>query len=179
MKKMVSKINCKIITLIMLMCLSGMSVSAQKYALIDMEYILDKIPSYERANEQLEQLSKKWQAEVEAISLEAQTLYKNYQNESLFLSEEQKTKKEEEIVAKEKSASDLKRQYFGPEGELFKKRESLMAPIQDEIYEATKQICESNGYSVVVDRSAATSIIYASPKIDISNEVLQKLGYSN
>lgn len=179
MKKMVSRVNCKIITLIMLMCLSGMSVSAQKYALIDMEYILNKIPSYERANEQLDQLSKKWQAEVEAISLEAQTLYKNYQNESLFLSEEQKAKKEEEIVAKEKSASDLKRQYFGPEGELYKKRESLMAPIQDEIYEATKQISESNGYSVVVDRSAAASIIYASPKIDISNEVLQKLGYSN
>ena len=116
MKSMISKV----FTLILLMCLSGISASAQKYALIDMEYILNKIPSYERANEQLNQLSKKWQAEVEALSLEAQTLYKNYQNESLFLSEEQKTKKEEEIVAKEKSASGLKRQYFGPEGELYK-----------------------------------------------------------
>ena len=121
----------------------------------------------------------RWQAEVEAISLEAETLYKNFQNEALFLSEEQKSKKEDEIVAKEKQASELKRQYFGPEGEYYKKRESLMAPIQDEIYEAVKQISESDGYQVVVDRSSASSMIYASPKIDISNEVLRKLGYSN
>lgn len=116
---------------------------------------------------------------MEVVSLEAQTLYKNYQNEALFLSDEQKTKKEEEIVAKEKQASELKRQYFGPEGELYKKRESLMAPIQDEIYEAVKQICETDGYQVVIDRASASSMVYASPKIDISNEVLQKLGYSN
>ena len=113
------------------------------------------------------------------MNLEAQTLYKNYQNESLFLSEEQKAKKEDEIVAKEKQASELKRQYFGPDGELAKKRESLMSPIQDEIYEAIKQISESDGYQVVIDRSSANSMIYASPKIDISNEVLRKLGYSN
>ena len=86
---------------------------------------------------------------------------------------------EDEIVAKEKQASDLKRQYFGPEGELYKKQESLMAPIQDEIYEAIKQISEAEGYQAVIDRSSASSMIYASPKIDISNEVLKKLGYSN
>ncbi len=159
------------------MCAMALGANAQKFALIDMEYILGRIPAYERANEQLNQLSKKWQAEVEAVTLEAQTLYKNYQNESVFLSEEQKKKKEEEIVAKEKSASDLKRQYFGPEGELYKKRESLMAPIQDEIYEAVKAISDTKGYSAVIDRSSATSMIYASPKIDISNEVLEKLGY--
>ncbi|HQO43804.1 MAG TPA: OmpH family outer membrane protein [Bacillota bacterium] len=161
------------------MCLFCLTLGAQKFALVDMEYILNRIPAYERANEQLNQLSKRWQAEVEAVSLEAQTLYKNYQNEALFLSDEQKTKKEEEIVAKEKQASELKRQYFGPEGELYKKRESLMAPIQDEIYEAVKQICETDGYQVVIDRASASSMVYASPKIDISNEVLQKLGYSN
>ena len=155
------------------------AASAQKYAVVDMEYILKNIPAYERANEQLNQVSKKWQAEVDALKLEAETLYKNYQNESLFLSEEQKAKKEEEIVAKEKQATDLKRQYFGVDGEFYKKQESLMAPIQDEIYEAVKQICESDGYQVVIDRSSASSMIYASPKIDISNEVLKKLGYSN
>ncbi len=170
----------KIISLTALMCLFCLTLGAQKFALVDMEYILNRIPAYERANEQLNQLSKRWQAEVEAVSLEAQTLYKNYQNEALFLSDEQKTKKEEEIVAKEKQASELKRQYFGPaEGELYKKRESLMAPIQDEIYEAVKQICETDGYQVVIDRASASSMVYASPKIDISNEVLQKLGYSN
>ena len=167
----------KFLSILSVMCVLALSAAAQKFALIDMEYILDKIPAYERANEQLNQLSKKWQAEVEALSQEAQTPYKNYQNEALFLSEEQKNKKEEEIVAKEKEASELKRQYFGPEGELYKKRESLMAPIQDEIYQAVKTISEAKGYSMVVDRASAGSMIYASPKIDISNEVLEKMGY--
>ena len=155
-----------------LFCLVGLAANAQKFALIDMEYILKNIPAYERANEQLNLISKRWQGEVEAVALEAQTLYKNYQSEAVFLSEEQKTKKEEEIVGKEKEAQELKRKYFGPEGELYKKRESLMAPIQDEIYTAVKEISDEKGYSVVIDRASAASIIYASPKIDISNEVL-------
>lgn len=154
-------------------------VSAQKYALVDMEYILKNIPAYERANEQLNQSSKRWQAEVETLSKEAETLYKNYQSESVFLSEEQKRKKESEIVEKEKASKELKHKYFGPEGELYKKRESLMKPIQDEIYNAVKEIAELRGYSMIIDRASAQSVIYASPKIDISNEVLSKLGYSN
>lgn len=157
----------------------GFHVLAQKFALVDMEYILKNIPAYERANEQLNQVSKKWQAEVEALTTEAQTLYKNYQSEAVFLSEEQKTKKEEAIVAKEKEAAELKKKYFGPEGELFKKRESLMSPIQDEIYNAVKDISEAKGYSLILDRASDAGIIFASPKIDISNEVLSKLGYSN
>lgn len=151
---------------------------AQKYALVDMEYILNRIPAYERANEQLNQLSKRWQAEVDAVSLEAQNLYKTYQSESVFLSEEQKNRKENEIIEKDKKASELKKQYFGPEGEYYKKRESLMAPIQDEIYEAVKKISETAGYQMVIDRSSASSIVFASPKIDISNEVLRNLGYT-
>ena len=157
----------------------GAQAMAQKFALVDMEYILKNIPAYERAGEQLNQVSKKWQAEVDALTEEAQTLYKNYQSEAVFLSAEQKTKKEEEIVAKEKEAAELKKKYFGPEGELFKKRESLMAPIQDEIYNAVKDISESKGYSLILDRASDTGIIFASPKVDISNEVLTKLGYSN
>lgn len=169
----------KVKLFLFLTCLFGMSAQAQKFALIDMEYILNKIPAYERANEQLDQLSKRWQAEVEALSSEAQTLYKNYQNEAVFLSEEQKNQKEEEIVTKDKEAAELKRLYFGTEGELYKKRNSLMGPIQDEIYEAVKAVSESGGYSVIVDRASASSVIYASPKIDISDEVLVKLGYSD
>ncbi len=169
----------KNLLMIALFCFVCLAANAQKFALVDMEYILKNIPAYERANEQLSQISKKWQSEVEAVALEAQTLYKNYQSEAVFLSEEQKIKKEEEIVAKEKEAQELKRKYFGPEGELYKKRESLMAPIQDEIYIAVKEISDAKGYSVVVDRASAASIIYASPKIDISNEVLVKLGYAN
>ena len=170
----------KLFTLLCLLMIMGAQSMAQKFALVDMEYILKNIPAYERASEQLNQVSKKWQAEgVDALTEEAQTLYKNYQSEAVFLSTEQKTKKEEEIVAKEKEAAELKKKYFGPEGELFKKRESLMAPIQDEIYNAVKDISDSKGYSLILDRASDTGIIFASPKIDISNEVLTKLGYSN
>ncbi len=162
-----------------LLLIGALTANAQRFALIDMEYILKNIPAYERANEQLNQASKKWQNEVEKLAEEAKTMYKNYQSESVFLSEEQKSQKEEEIVNKEKEAAELRRQYFGPDGELYKKRESLMKPIQDEIYNAVKEIATQKGYSVVVDRASAGSIIFASPSIDISNEVLAKLGYSN
>ena len=155
----------------------AISASAQKFALIDMEYILKNVPAYERANEQLNQVSKKWQAEVEALNTEAATMYKNYQNEVVFLSEEQKKTKQDAIMKKEKEASELKRKYFGPEGELFKKRTALIAPLQEEIYNVVKDISELRGYSLVLDRASDTGIIFASPKIDISNEVLQKLGY--
>ena len=160
------------------MTLGVMTAQAQKFALVDMEYILKNIPSYERANEQLNQVSRKWQAEVDVLATEAQTLYKNYQNEAVFLSEEQKAKQEESIVAKEKEAAELKKKYFGPDGELYKKRESLMTPIQDEIYNAVKDICDQKGYSLILDRASDAGIIFASPKIDISNEVLTKLGYN-
>ena len=173
------KKNMKKLLMICLLAATTMTASAQKFALMDMEYILKNVPAYERANEQLNQVSKKWQAEVEALNTEAGTMYKNYQNEVVFLSQEQKQKKQEAIMQKEKEASELKRKYFGPEGELFKKRTSLMTPIQDEIYNAVKDIAEQRGYSLVVDRSADAGIIYGSPKIDISNEVLQKLGYGN
>ena len=147
-------------------------------ALIDMEYILKNIPAYEMTNEQLSQVSKKWQNEVDALQQEAQNMYKTYQSDLVFLSAEMKTKREEEIVKKEQEAQDLKRKYFGADGELYKKRESLMKPIQDEIYNAVKEISEDKGYQLVIDRASAMSIIFASPKIDISNEVLVKLGYS-
>lgn len=168
----------KILTIAVLL-LATLTIQAQKFALIDMEYVLKNIPAYERANEQLNQASLKWQAEVEALNTEAQTLYKNYQNEVVFLSQEQKKEKQETIMAKEKQASELKKKYFGPEGELYKKRESLMTPIQEEIYNAVKEISDLRGYSLVLDRASDTAIIFGSPKIDISNEVLQKLGYSN
>ncbi len=164
-----------ILSLVLLV--STLSLSAQKFALLDMEYILKNIPAYERANEQLNQVSKKWQAEIEALNTEAGTMYKNYQNEVVFLSEEQKKERQEAIMEKEKEASELKRKYFGPEGELFKKREALITPIQEEIYNTVKEISELRGYSLVIDRASDTGIIYGSPKIDISAEVLSKLGY--
>lgn len=169
----------KKILIMMAMLATAFTAGAQKFALVDMEYILKNIPAYERANEQLTQVGKKWQAEVDALNTEAQTMYKNYQNEVVFLSQEQKKARQEAIMNKEKEASDLKRKYFGPEGELFKKRTSLMTPIQEEIYNAVKDIADLRGYSLVLDRASDTSIIFGSPKVDISNEVLSKLGYSN
>ena len=155
------------------------TAGAQKFALIDMEYILKNIPAYEQANTQLNQASQHYQSEVEAKAKEAETLYKEYQRASASLSAAQKTQREEAIVAKEKEAAELRKKYFGPEGEMAKKQEALIAPIQDRIYEAVKQISEQRGYAAVVDRGSAQSIIFASPSIDISNEVLSRLGYSN
>ncbi len=168
----------RIILSLVLVIAAVTGASAQKFALIDMEYILKNIPAYERADEQLNQVAKKWQAEVDAINTEAATMYKNYQNEVVFLSQEQKQARQQEINDKEKQAAELKRKYFGPEGELFKKRTSLMTPIQEEIYNAVKDICDLRGYSLVLDRASDTGIIFASPRIDISDEVLSKLGYS-
>lgn len=163
---------------ILLFLAIGLNAAAQKYALIDMEYILSNIPAYERANEQLNQVSKKWQAEIEVLNNQAQTLYKNYQNEAVFLSEAQKKEQEEAIVEKEKEAAELRKKYFGPQGELYKKRVALIEPIQEEIYNAVKGISQSKGYQLVLDRAADNGIIFASPSIDISNDVLTKLGYS-
>ena len=167
----------KKLLLMLVMAASAVTMQAQKFALVDMEYILKNIPAYERANEQLSQVSKQWQAEVEALTTEAQTLYKNYQNEVVFLSQEQKKQRQDAIVEKEKQAADLKKQYFGPEGELFKKRNALMSPIQEEIYNAVKDVADQRGYQLVLDRASDTGIIFGSPKIDISSEILRKLGY--
>ena len=158
---------------------STVTMQAQKFALVDFDYIFKNIPAYERANEQLSQVSKKWQAEVDAITTEAQTMYKNYQNEVVFLSKEQKQARQDAIMQKEKEASDLKRKYFGPDGELFKKRTALMNPIQEEVYNAIKDVADLRGYQLVLDRASDSGIIYGSPKIDISDEVLHKLGDAN
>ncbi len=167
----------KILTLCLVALLGSVTAMAQKYALIDMDYILKNIPQYEMANEQLEQISKRWQAEVEALAAEAETMYKNYQSDMVFLTPTQKTAREEEIVLKEKEVQDLRLKYFGPEGDLYQKRNALVGHIQDDIYAAVKEIAERNNYSMVIDRASAQSIIFASPKIDISKEVLSKLGY--
>ena len=163
---------------ILLLAIMPMAATAQKFALVDMEYIYRNIPAYERATEQLNQVTRKWQAEVEALQSEAQTMFKSYQSEVAFLSEANKTKREEAIVKKEREAADLKKKYFGPEGELAKKRESLLAPINDEVYNAIKDISDQKGYMLILDRSSEGGIIFANPKADISADVLTKLGYS-
>ena len=154
------------------------TASAQKFALVDMDYILRNVPAYEMANEQLNQVSQRWEKEVNNLSKEAETMFKNYQSEMVFLSDDQKKKREEEIVAKEKEVTDARYKYFGPEGELFKKRQALMKPIQEDVYNAVKAVAEEKGYQTIFDRASSQSIVFASPRIDVSIEVLAKLGYS-
>ena len=169
----------KKLILILFVAVCGLGyASAQKFALIDMEYILRNIPSYEIANEQLNQVSQQWEKEVNDLSKEAENLYKNYQGEMVFLTDEQKKKREEEIVLKEKEVTETRYKYFGPEGELYKKRQSLMRPIQEDIYNAVKAVAQEKGYQTIFDRASSQSIVFASPSIDVSNEVLAKLGYS-
>src|SRR5690554_22546 len=168
----------KIVLLIsMFLTLSLGNILAQQYALIDMEYILNRIPSFENANEQIENLSKQWQSIVDKEVEEVNALYKKYQADLSLLTGAEKTKRENEIVAKENAIQELRNKYFGSQGELFQQQEKLIKPIQDNIYETIKNISIDNGYSMVIDRASATSIIFASPAIDISDEVLLRLGY--
>ena len=138
----------------------------QSIAYIDMAYILKNLPQYESANEQLTMISKRWQKEIDALNREAQVLATNYRTEQIFLSEEMKHRREEEIVAKEQEVLELKRKYFGQDGELFKKREALIKPI----------LANEKHIDIVKDRSSDPSLIYMSSKLDISDQVLQKLG---
>lgn len=148
----------------------------QSIAYIDMQYILKNLPSYESANEQLTMISKRWQKEIDAAQQEARVLATNYQTEQIFLSDEMKRRREEEIVAKENEVLELKRKYFGQDGELFKKREALIKPIQDEVYAAIQEVASEKHLDIVKDRSADPALIYMSSKLDISDLVLRKLG---
>lgn len=166
-----------IIAVILAVAGFGMA-SAQKFAMVDMEYILRNVPAYEMANEQINQFSQRWEKEVNQLSQEAETMYQNYQSDMVFLTDDQKKKREEAIVAKEKEVTDLRYKYFGPEGELFKKRQSLMQPIQNDVYNAVKAVAEEQGYQAIFDRASSQAIVFATPRIDVSNQVLAKLGYS-
>lgn len=167
----------KILLLTLILSAAVIGAKAQKFALVDMEYIMKNIPAYEMANEQLNQLSQRWQKEVEAKGKEAETMYQEYLADKVFLTEDQIKKREEAIVAKEKETTELRYKYFGPEGELYQKRQSLLKPIQDDIYNAIKKVAQERGLQAVMDRASSSDIIYASPQIDISNDVLNKLGY--
>lgn len=169
----------KIFITLIVAAFATLSAAAQKYALVDMDYILRNVPAYEMANEQLNQLSLRWQKEVEKVSKDAEEMYKKYQADLVFLTDDQKKAREEEIVAKEKEAAELRNKYFGPEGELYKKRQTLMKPIQDDVYNAVKKVAEERGLQAIFDRASSSDIIFASPRIDVSADVLAKLGYSN
>lgn len=161
----------------LLVAVSAIAVSAQKFVFVDTEYILKSIPAYESANEQLSQLSKQYETEVRAKMQEVEQLYETYRTESVFLTADMKNKKENEIVEKEKMAKKLQQSYFGQDGELYKQREVLVRPIQDQVFNAISSISKEKGYSAVFDKSSNIGLMYSDSSLDISDQVLAKLGY--
>ena len=173
------KIMKKISVLTVIMILTSALAVAQKYAFVDSEYIRKNIPAFTAAQEQLDKLSEQWEKEVADGYAVVEQMYKSYQNEAVLLSQEMKTKREETIIAKEQEMKELQNKYFGMEGELFKKREELVKPIQDEILKAIKDIAVDGSYAVIFDTAAGGNILFANPKYDVSDQVLEKLGYNN
>jgi outer membrane protein len=169
----------KIGVLMGLFLLTSAMAIAQKYAFVDSEYIRNNIPAFNAAQEQLDKLSKQWEKEVADGYAIVEQMYKSYQNEAVLLSQDMKTKREEAIISKEKEMKTLQNKYFGVEGDLFKKREELVKPIQDEILKAIKEIAVDGSYAVIFDTASGGNILFANPKFDISDQVLEKLGYKN
>ena len=164
---------------IALFVLTSALAVAQKYAFVDSEYIRKNIPAFTTAQEQLDKLSQQWEKEISDGYAVVEQMYKSYQNESVLLSQEMKTKREEAIIAKEKEMKALQNKYFGMEGDLFKKREELVKPVQDEILKAIKELAVEGSYAVIFDTAAGGNILFANPKFDLSDQVLEKLGYKN
>lgn len=169
----------KISVLLSLLLLTSAMAVAQKYAFVDSEYIRKNIPAFTTAQEQLDKLSKQWEKEVADGYAIVEQMYKSYQNDAVLLSQEMKTKREEAIIVKEKEMKELQNKYFGMEGDLFKKREELVKPIQDEILKAIKEMAVEGSYAVIFDTAAGGNILFANPKYDLSDQVLEKLGYKN
>lgn len=163
--------------LILLGLVFGFQASAQRFGIVDSELILTKIPAYGQAQKQLDQLSAQWQGEVEALRSEAGALRQALNAEKVLLTEDLQKEKMTEIEAKEKEARELQRKYFGPEGEVFKKRQELIRPIQDQIYNAVQDVARKRKLDVVFDKSSDLITLYNSGQADITDEVLKKMGY--
>lgn len=157
--------------------LLSMTASAQKYAYVNTEYILENIPEYKAAQQQLDNLSIQWQKEIEDRYAIIDKLYKAYQAEQVLLTEEMKKRRQEEIALKEKDVKDLQKQRFGYEGDLFKKKQELVKPIQDKIFNAVKKMATEQSYAVIFDKSGDLIMLYANPKYDKSDAILTAMGY--
>ncbi|NMC37691.1 MAG: OmpH family outer membrane protein [Bacteroidales bacterium] len=169
----------KTVFIIGLILLSSTIAVAQKYAFVDSDYIRKNIPAFTTAQEQLDKLSQQWEKEVADGYAVVEQMYKSYQNEAPLLSQEMKSRREEAIITKEKEIKELQNKYFGMEGELFRKREELVKPVQDEILKAIKDIAVEGSYAVIFDTASGGNILFANPKYDISDQVLEKLGIKN
>lgn len=169
----------KLILLIGFAVVFSTGAFAQKFAFIDSDYILENIPAFNAAQEQLDQLSQQYQKELESMYAEIEKMYQDFQAESVLLSEDMKRKREDVIISHEKEYKDLQRKYFGPNGDLFKRRQTLVQPIQDDIFNAVQEIANEGSYAVIFDKAGGTTMLFTNPRFDLSDQVLQKLGYKN
>lgn len=182
-EKLLANINTVIMKKILLstvlvLLAAGMGFS-QKFAFVDTEYILGRVPAYQAAQKQLDKLSTDWQKQIEEGMAEVEKLYKNYQAERVLLTEDMRTKREEAIIEREKEVKELQKKYFAPEGDLFKKRQELVKPIQDQIFNAVKEIATEGNYDVVFDTASGPTMLFTNPRYDKSDAVLEKMGITN
>ena len=153
------------------------TIQAQKFAYVDTDYILNNIPEFNQAQDKLDEISKQWQEEIEAIYAEVDKMYRDYQTQEVLLTDEMKTKRENAIIAKEKSAKDLQRKRFGPDADLYAKRQELIKPLQDKVYDAIQQLAANSKYAVIFDSSSDLIMLYANPNLDKSDKILENMGY--
>ena len=169
----------KIVLLAVLGILMGNMAMAQRYAIIDTRYILDKMPEYSTAQKQLDDIAAGWQKEIDNKQAVLDKIYREYDAEEVMLSEELKKKRQDQLFVMEKELRDLQRQRFGFEGDLFKKRQELIKPVQDKVYNAVQKIATQRGYDFVLDKSEGITVIFADPKLDKSDDILKELGVRN
>lgn len=162
----------------LLLCLLGFGFLgfSQKYAIIDTKYILDKMPEYKNAQKQLDIYAELWQKEIDNMQKELDKMYKDFDAEQVMLSDELKKKRGDQLFVKEKTVRDMQRQRFGFEGDLFKKRQELVKPVQDKVYNAVQKIAVQRGYDFILDKSEGITVIFADPKLEKSDDVLKELG---
>ena len=162
---------------ITLLFFTSLSLYSQKFAYVDTDYILSKIPEFVQAEKKMNDFTKQWQSEIESAYSEVEQMYKDYQSEQVLLTSEMKLKREEAIISKEKYAQSLQQKYFGNNGELYKKRQELIKPIQDRIFDAVQQLAANNKYSVIFDASSDLIMLYSNPEMDKSDKILKLMGY--
>lgn len=167
----------KLVLMLLLPLMFALAGKAQKFAFVDTQYILENIPEYRDAQDKLDKLSIEWQKEIEAKFAEVDKMYRDFQNEAPLLPEDMKKKREAEILKKEKEAKELQKKRFGKDGDLFKKRQELIKPIQDKVYEAVEELAAAQGLAIIFDKAGSVTILYGNAKYDRSDEVLEKLGY--
>lgn len=166
----------KLLFIAICLVLVSATVSAQRYAIIDTKFILDKMPEYKNADKRLAQVSEQWQKEIDDKQGQLTQMYRNYDAEQFMLSDDLKKKREDQLFNLEKEVRDLQKKRFGYEGDLFKERQKLVKPVQDKVYNAIQKLSVNKGYDFVLDKSEGITVIFADPKLDKSSEVLQELG---